>query len=106
MRQAFLMRLKPGALDEYRRQHQSVWPELEQAMFDAGIQRFSIFEADPLLVISSEAVDEDAWPRLWASEVHQRWSEVMEPLLEAGPDGAIESIEMHEVYRVDSSGKA
>lgn len=106
MRQAFLMRLKPGALDDYRRHHRAVWPELEQAMAEAGIERFSIFEADPVLVISSEVIDEGAWPRLWESDVHQRWSEVMEPLLEAGPDGAIESVEMREVYRVEPSGPA
>jgi L-rhamnose mutarotase len=101
MRQAFVMRLKPGALPAYRDHHAAVWPELEAAMAAAGIERFSIFEADPILVISSEVTDHEAWPRLWATDVHQRWSEVMEPLLEVGPDGVIESVEMREVYRVD-----
>lgn len=93
------MRLRPGALAEYRRRHADVWPELEREMAASGIRGFAIFEAEPDLVVVSEVTDEDAWPRLWNSEVHRRWGELMEPLLEFGQDGLIDSSEMREVYR-------
>jgi L-rhamnose mutarotase len=99
MRQAFAMRLRPGALAEYTRLHGAVWPELEAEIRAAGIERFSIFEADPVLVVSSEVSDAGAWERLWTSPIHRRWGELMEPLLEFGDDGLIASTEMREVYR-------
>lgn len=98
-RQVFKMRLRPGALPEYRRLHAAVWPELEREMALAGIHRFAIFEAEPDLVVVSEVTDEEAWPRLWNSPVHRRWGELMEPLLEFDVDGLIDSTEMREVYR-------
>jgi L-rhamnose mutarotase len=99
MRQVFIMRLRPDALPEYRRLHAAVWPELEREIAAAGIERFEIFEADPVLVVSSEVRDAGAWQRLWESDVHRRWGELMEPLLEFGPDGLIDSTEMRQVYR-------
>jgi L-rhamnose mutarotase len=104
MTQAFIMRLRPGALAEYRRLHAAVWPELEAAIGEAGIDRFDIYEADPVLVVQSEVRDADAWQRLWESDVHRRWGELMEPLLEFGSDGMIDSAELRPVYRFRSAG--
>lgn len=98
MRQLFLMRLRPGALPEYRRLHGEVWPELEAAITAAGIRDFTIHEVDPVLVVSSEIDDPGAWRRLWETPVHRRWGELMEPLLEFAEDGLIDSTEMREVY--------
>lgn len=106
MRQAFLMRLRPGALPEYERLHGAVWPELEAEIRAAGIDHFSIFEADPILVVSSEVRDAGAWERLWTSPIHRRWGELMEPLLEFGEDGLIASTELREVYRFSAEAQA
>jgi L-rhamnose mutarotase len=95
----FLMRLRPGALPEYTRYHEEVWPELEEEIRASGIERFQIFEADPILVVVSELREPDAWARLWNSPLHRRWGELMEPLLEFGDDGLIDSSDMNEIYR-------
>ena len=34
---AFRMQLKPGMVAEYRRRHDEIWPELAQALREAGI---------------------------------------------------------------------
>ena len=34
---AFRMNLNPGQADEYRRRHDEIWPELAQALLDAGV---------------------------------------------------------------------
>ena len=101
MRCAFMMRLRPGALDAYREYHRFVWPELEREFELAGIDRCSIFEAAGLVVIVSEACDEQAWARLRGSPVHQRWSALIEPLVRCGPDGTIETVNMTELYRYE-----
>jgi L-rhamnose mutarotase len=43
MNHAFRMKLKPGAVDEYRKRHDDIWPELAQLLTDAGIHDYSIF---------------------------------------------------------------
>jgi L-rhamnose mutarotase len=40
---AFKMKLKPGALAEYKKRHDEIWPELAKAHSDAGISDYSIF---------------------------------------------------------------
>jgi L-rhamnose mutarotase len=40
---AFLMRLKPGNEAEYRKRHDEIWPELKDALVQAGICDYSIF---------------------------------------------------------------
>jgi L-rhamnose mutarotase len=97
MRRAFIMRLKPGALAEYARRHGAVWPELEAEMVKAGIRQFTIYEDDPILVVASDVADPTAWAKLWSSDVHRRWGELMDPLMAFGDDGP-ESTEMREVY--------
>lgn len=100
LQRVFTMRLKPGALVEYRRLHTQVWPELQEEIRTSGIVRMQIFEQDPLLVVSSELSRPDAWDRLWGAEIHRRWGDLMAPLLEFDGD-LIASGEMREIYRFE-----
>ena len=102
IRRAFTMRLKPGALEQYRRHHDEIWPELVAEIERQGIGRITIFEADPVLFLYSEITDEDAWDRLWHSEIHDRWGEVMEPLMEYGDDGIVASSELRELFHLET----
>lgn len=40
---AFTMQLKPGAVEEYRRRHDAIWPELAALLRVSGIYDYSIF---------------------------------------------------------------
>lgn len=40
---AFRMQLNPGCLEEYRRRHDEIWPELVDLLHGAGITDYSIF---------------------------------------------------------------
>jgi L-rhamnose mutarotase len=93
------MRLRDGAFDEYVERHQAVWPELLEEIGRAGVQRMMIYVHDESTVfVYSEVTDEDTWKRLWESEIHRRWGELMEPLLEFGQDGLIASSDLVEVF--------
>jgi L-rhamnose mutarotase len=35
--------IRSESIDEYRRYHAKIWPEIEQAIRDAGIRNYSIF---------------------------------------------------------------
>jgi L-rhamnose mutarotase len=82
------MKLKPGALDEYRRRHDELWPELAQALRDAGIYDYSIFLDEETLhlfaVLKLRPGDSSATlPQL---PVMRRWWDSMADLMEVEPD--------------------
>ena len=101
-RRAFTMRLKPGGLAEYKRHHDEIWQELVDEIERSGIGQITIFEADPVLFLYSEIYDEEAWDKLWHSEIHDRWAEVMNPLMEFRPDGIVDSSELREVFHLET----
>ncbi len=105
IRRAFTMRLKPGGLAEYRRNHDHIWAELVRQIEKDGIAQITIFEKDPVLFLYSEIRDEDAWDRLWHSEVHDRWAEVMNPLMEFNAEGIVDSSPVAEVFHLETGAK-
>ncbi len=85
-RVCFLLKVKEGLLDEYRRAHEPVWPEMLQAMRDAGIRNYSMFcRPDGLLVGYFEAEDPPtSLRRLGAPEGNRRLQARMARFFEAG----------------------
>jgi L-rhamnose mutarotase len=105
IRRAFTMRLKPGGLAEYKRHHDSIWSELVAQIEKDGIAQITIFEKDPVLFLYSEITDEEAWDRLWHSEIHDRWGEIMNPLMEFNEDGIVDSSVVNEVFHLETGAK-
>lgn len=103
IRRAFTIRLKPGGLAEYRRQHDAIWPELVAEFEKQGIAQITIFEDDPVLFLYSVVTDEGAWDRLWRTPVHERWAQVMGPLLEFREDGIVDSRDAREIFHVETA---
>jgi len=58
--------------------------------------------ASPRSLLYSEITDVEAWDRLWASEIHDKWGEVMNPLMEFGDDGKVDSTEVREVFHIET----
>ena len=102
LRRSFVIHLKPGKLAEYVRHHNQMWPELVEEIRASGIHSITMVEMDPLLVLFSEIESEDAWDRLWHSDVHMRWAQAMDPYLEIRPDGIVDSRTLDEVFHLDT----
>jgi len=100
IRKAFTMKLKPGGLAQYKAHHDAIWQELVDEIQTQGIAQITIFESDPVLFLYSEITDEEAWDRLWHSEVHDRWAELMNPLMEFNAEGIVDSSEVREVFHL------
>jgi L-rhamnose mutarotase len=106
-RVAFVMRLKEGGLKDYVYHHDRIWPELVAEIEKSGIAQITIFENDPMLVLYSEIYDEDAWNKLWSSEVHDRWGEIMNPLMHFNEEGKVDSTAVREVFHLETgAGKS
>ena len=105
IRRAFTMRLKPGGLAEYRQHHDNIWPELVAQIEKDGIAQITIFEKDPVLFLYSEISDEEAWDRLWHSEIHDKWGAIMDPLMEFNAEGIVDSSPLNEVFHLETKAK-
>jgi L-rhamnose mutarotase len=86
-RHAFQLRLKAGAIEEYEREHQRVWPELLAKLKEVGISDYSIFRRGQELILVLRCDDfERAWDELDKDPVNQKWQEFMSRLFEPVPD--------------------
>jgi len=102
IRRAFTLRLKPGALAEYKEKHDNIWPELVEEIERSGIARMTAFEADPVIFYYSEILDEDAWDRLWRTEVHDRWGELFKPLIAFNDEGIVDAGDLREIFHLET----
>ena len=100
-RSAFVLRVRPDKIDEYVEAHRSVWPEMLQALKDAGIRNYSIFRDGNQVFGYFEADDlEQAARHLGAQAVCTRWQDAMAGLLEERvPDDGPPALE--EIFRLD-----
>ena len=100
-RSAFVLRVRPDKIDEYVAAHRNVWPEMLDALRDAGIRNYSIYRAGNEVFGYFEADDLDAAERYLAQQdVSARWQDEMAALLEqrvpdAGPPA------LPEIFRLD-----
>ena len=81
MRYCFLLQVRPDRIEEYRRRHAAVWPDMLAALRDAGWRNYSLhLRADGLLVGYVESDDLEAAQRaMAATEVNARWQAEMAP---------------------------
>ena len=74
-RVCFQLQVRPDRLDEYRERHREVWPEMLDALREAGWSNYSLFlREDGLLVGYLETDDFEAAQRAMdATDVNERW---------------------------------
>jgi L-rhamnose mutarotase len=105
IRRAFTMKLKPGASEEYVRHHDSIpheWSELVDEIRKSGIAQITTFQNGLDLFLYSQINDEQAWDRLWHSEIHRKWAELMEPLMHLDENGIVEAGELKEIFHLET----
>lgn len=88
-RMGFRMRIKPGTEDEYLRRHEQIWPEMLEALRQAGFHHYSIYRDGLTLYGSfeSESVRETL-ALIVADPVNTRWSAMMSDILLAETDSS------------------
>lgn len=84
---AFRMKLKPGTVEEYKRRHDELWPELGEALGEAGIYDYSIFLDEETLHLFAvlKLKDDNNIAELPTKPVMQKWWDYMAPLMEVQP---------------------
>jgi L-rhamnose mutarotase len=100
-RSAFVLRVKPDRIGDYVEAHRAVWPDMLQALHDAGIRNYTIFRDGSQVFGYFESDDlERAAAYLKGQEVSARWQDSMAELLEERvPDAGPPALE--EIFRLD-----
>jgi L-rhamnose mutarotase len=98
---AFRMMLNPGQAAEYKRRHDAIWPELVQALSEAGVLDYRIFldeATGALFAVLTRRLDHDmdALPEL---PVMRRWWAMMADIMQTEADLAPTSVPLLEVFR-------
>jgi L-rhamnose mutarotase len=102
----FLLKVKQDRIEEYKRHHEAVWPEMLEALSRHGWRNFSLFITEDGLLFGSFEAEESFQASLDGmarEDVNQRWQEFMEPFFEippgARPDQAM--VELEELFHLD-----
>ena len=107
-RYCLLGHVDPHRIADYRRVHERVWPELLEALRDAGWRNYSLFLRDDGLLVGYVEADDlgRAQARIAATEVNARWQEAMAELFETDgpPDEAWELVP--EVFNLEDQLRA
>lgn len=102
-RMAFKMKLNPGMLEEYKKRHDDLWPELHSLLKDNGLSEYSIFfdeETNILFAFQKQAGDQGSQD-LGQTEIVQKWWKYMADIMETNPDNSPVSKELVEVFYMD-----
>ena len=100
---AFKMYLKPGCIQEYKRRHDELWPEIKQLLAAEGIHDYSIFldeaknELFAVQKISGDGNSQD----LGSNPINQKWWDYMADISVVNPDNSPITEPLIEVFHLD-----
>jgi L-rhamnose mutarotase len=85
----FTLQVDPSRLEEYRRRHAAVWPDMLRALRAAGWHDYSLFLRDDGLLVGCFRTDDlaAAVAAMEATEVNARWQAEMAPFFTDLPGG-------------------
>jgi L-rhamnose mutarotase len=84
-RYGMVLGVKPEKLDEYKRLHAAVWPEVLRLLAEAHVRNYSIFQKDELLFGYFEYHGENLtadFARMNAEPIVKEWYSVCSPCQE------------------------
>jgi L-rhamnose mutarotase len=97
---AFRMNLFPGKAAEYRKRHDEIYPELAQALKDAGVSDYSIWldpEANHPFGILTRT-DDHSMDALPDTEIVKRWWAFMADIMATDADNVPVQIPLKRVF--------
>ena len=105
-RTGFVLKVKQHMIEEYKRHHQNVWPEMFEALSRHGWHNYSLFMRDdglPFGYFEAEQDLEAALAGMAGEDVNRRWQEMMAPFFEIPPGARPDQmmVELEEVAHLD-----
>jgi len=101
-----VIRLKPGVLEEYKKYHAAVWPQVLDMITQCNIRNYSIYHKDGTLFAYFEYHGTDFaadMAKMGADPNTQRWRDIMKPMQVPVPNRAVGEwwATLEEVFHTD-----
>ena len=104
-RYSFIFKIKPELKDEYKRDHDKIWPDMARALRRSGFRNYSIFfRKDGTLFGYFESRDpKSTFERMAKQEVNGRWQNAMAKYFVKKDPAVVgpEMDELEEVFHID-----
>ncbi len=84
-RYGMAIEIRPENLDEYKRLHADVWPDVLKMIGECNIRNYSIYHKDGMMFSYFEYVGEDFdadMAKMAADPTTQKWWDVCKPLMD------------------------
>ncbi len=98
------MQLTSGNVEEYKKRHDEIWPQLVEELRKAGVQNYSIYY-DPdtkTLFAFQELASGNTAAKLPETEIVKKWWAYMnDGIMEYNDKGQPVSVELEEVFHMD-----
>ncbi len=103
IRKAFIMKLFPENIDEYKARHQPIWKSLESVLKQHGVSNYSIFynAKDYKLFGYVELESLELWNQIANTQVCKDWWTHMSDLMETYQDDSPVSFDLEEVFHLN-----
>lgn len=98
-----LMHVYSDQYDEYERRHNNLFPEMRQALKEAGAHNYSIYldKSTGNLFAYLEVDDVEKYNQISESEACKKWWAYMESIMDTNPDQSPVTTDLHEVFHLD-----
>ncbi len=98
------MQLTSGNVEEYKKRHDEIWPQLVEELRKAGVQNYSIYY-DPdtkTLFAFQELTGDNTADKLPETEIVKKWWAYMnDGIMEYNDKGQPVSVALNEVFHMD-----
>jgi L-rhamnose mutarotase len=105
-RVAFIFKVKQDKIEKYKRHHEAVWPEMQEALRRTGWHNYSLFIRPDGLAFGYFETPNDfqaALDGMSREDINDRWQELMAPYFESDdnehPDRLM--VELSEYFHLD-----
>ena len=102
-RVCFTFEIRPGTEAEYKRRHDEIWPELVDAIKDAGFENYSLFRRGTTITAYVECHPDvaTAFGKIAPTDVNARWSKWFEDVIISLTDADGNLYRAEEVWHLD-----
>jgi len=84
---AWVLEVRPGYEEEYKKRHDEIWPEMVDMLTKAGLRNYNIFRHGLTLFGYFETDDlQKSIDHIIKSEVNKKWGKYMSDILKADID--------------------
>ena len=84
---AWVLEVRPGYEEEYKKRHDEIWPDMVEMLSEAGLRNYNIFRHGLTLFGYFETDDlKKSIDHIAKSEVNKKWGEYMAPIMKVEID--------------------